>query len=222
LVLLRSKSGIFTDMRRVLLTKPVLLMVFFTISGAVSAWNLDTADQVSRLLGESDYFAAAIVQGDRVVPVAGGRIEIDRRPFAVVIVTHEPAGLLVNASREPALHDGIRAGRSLPEILPEPEMFMGMAEYLFNPDRELFVTSASPHYFFFASYDQHRYDFVHLAPGAVIGYRTVEYLRDLDEGGRYSVETWSGPLYLSFLFTRFDDGVRVELQRTTTLINFRG
>jgi len=201
----------------------LLAIALGSANAALSAWDLDLAERARLLLGEDDHFAAAIVQDGRLVPVRNGEIRLRAAGFAIVIVTPEPAGLLVNASASPGLSSDIRAGRPLVEILDEPDMFMGMAEYYFNEERSLYVSDVYPHYLFFSSADEHRYDFVHIAPGAVIGYRTVEQLVDIDsDATRYPVAGWPGPLYLSFVSSYFDQGRRVELQRAAALLRFDG
>lgn len=216
-----AESGIFCSMMRTLVG--IVSAFFLTCVGpaALGAWDRELADEAAEILDGADSFAAAIVQHDRIHPVDGRAIRLEPEPFAIVIVMHEPDGVLVNASPEPDFYDGIRAGRSLDEILDEPDMFMGMAEYFFNPDRELFVSEVFPHYVFFNAFDQHRYDFVHLTPNRVIGYRSVAYLYDLDgETGRHPIAEWGSPLYLSFYYTIFDEGERVEIQNATTKIEF--
>ena len=206
------------------IARTIIVAVFMLWSSLhVRAWDLDLAMEAGSLLGEQEFFAAAIVQDGELHPVRNAPIRLRREPFAIVVVTHEPDGVLVNASPEPDFYAGIRNDESLDEILDEPEMFMGMAEYFFNPDRELFVSTVFPHYLFFNSHSEHRYDFVHLTPREVIGYRTVEYLLDIDTGsGRYSVAEWEGPLYLSFYYTAFENGERIEIQRKSAKVVFRG
>ena len=103
-------------------------------------------------------------------------------------------------------------------------MFMGMAEYYFNEERTLYVSTVFPHYLFFHSFDEHRYDLVQLTREAVIGYRSVEFLFDIDTGAdAVAVSEWRGPLYLSFYYSHFrDDGSREEIQRSSTEIRFGG
>lgn len=185
-------------------------------------WDIETARRAEELLGEEELFAAALYQDGTVQPVNNQPVTLRRAPFAVLVVTPEPGGILLNASPIPNFYDGIRSDRSIPEILDEPDLFMGMAEWFFNPDRELYVSTLSPHYLFFTSFEQHRYDFVHLTPDAVIGYRSVAFLRDIDgEAGVLAIDEWAGPLYLSFYATVFEDGARIELQSRTVRIDFR-
>ncbi|MFW5683809.1 MAG: hypothetical protein ACOC1I_03070 [Spirochaetota bacterium] len=189
----------------------------------VPAWDLELADGAAALLNDRDYFAAAIVSNRTLYPVRNREITIPAEPFAIVVVMHEPDGLLVNASATPEFYEGIRSRRTLPEILDEPAMFMGMAEYLFNEEQTLYVSSTFPHYVFFNAFDEHRYDFVHLTPDRVIGYRTVRYLLPIDNDSvTASVAEWDRPLYLSFYYTLFENGERVELQRATIKLTFNG
>lgn len=199
-----------------------MVCVLVAIGAPVHGWDLEMVDRATELLEDEEFFAAAIYQNGELQPVRNGPIRLRRAPFAVVVVMNEPGGILLNASPIPNFYDGIRDGRSIPEILEEPELFMGMAEWFFNPDRELYVSAVAPHYLFFTSFEQHRYDFVHLTPDAVVGHRTVSFLRDIDgEEGVVGVEEWRGPLYLSFYATNFDGATRVELQAATVRIDLR-
>ena len=158
-------------------------------------WTASIAEATEPLLGPDDYFSAAVVQNGRLFPVRNAGIRLRPEPFAVLIVTRGPAGVLVNASPEPDFYDGVRANLPLTAILDEPAMLMGMAEYYLNEERSLFVSEIFPHYVVFTSQPEHRYDFVHLTRHAVIGYRTVEYLLDMETtGALYPVSEWRAPL----------------------------
>ena len=210
--------------RPVLRTAVCALALLLGVVTTLPAFNPTLADEARSLLRDGDAYAAALLQDGTLHPVRNGRVTLDPAPFVVVVVMPQPDGLLVNASPDPDFYDGIRSNRSLPEILDEPAMFMGMAEYFFNEERTLYVSRVSPHYFFFHSFDQHRYDLVQLTRDVVIGYRSVEFLSDSDAGADpVAVGEWEGPLYLSFYYTLFrDDGSREEIQRSSTEIRFGG
>lgn len=190
-------------------------------------WNESLARQASTLLRDDEWFAAAIVQDGLLYPVEGQRVTLRPAPFAVVIVTHEPDGILMNASVRPDIYRGVVKKRTLDEILAEPGMFMGMAEGLFNDEETLFVSEVMPHYFFYSSESEHRYDEVEFIDGAVVGHRLVSFLRDLEGdgfGGPQQVIPMSAmrvDLYLSFFHTSWEGVRQLENQSEAVQLEFR-
>jgi hypothetical protein len=199
---------------------PLLLLSVLPQAVALD-WDMELAEEAAAMLVGERYFAAGILQDGRLSPIEDDRIDLSRRPFSIVLVTHEPTGVLLNLSHESHLYYGIRAGMGLDQILEEPEMFMGMAEGLFNEEQTLYLTGTMAHYLFFSDHETHRFSFVQMLPGAIIGVREVRYLWDMEDTGEtWPVESFGGPLYISLIHSVYESGQRTELQRATAELVF--
>jgi len=212
----------------------ITLLTISAVTTTAEEWNLSLAGEARELLEKNDHFAAALLQDGVLRPVANDSIVLRLASFSIVLITHEPNGVLMNASVRPTFYDGVRDGLALDRILEDPGMFMGMAEPLFNRERSLYVSEVYPHYLFYTDHLAHRFDFVHIAAGtaddgtgsAVIGVREVEFLWDIDgsawpEREIVPVDALATPLYLSFFATIFEKNERVELQRLSAELLFR-
>ena len=204
-----------------------ILLILVSVSGIAQTWNLDMAEALFSRFSENDYLAAGIVQNGQFFPVRNREIELDHAPFAIVVLFYGADGILVNATTDSLFYNGIRKGKDVDEILAEPEMFMGMAEGLFNDTRSLLLTRTAAHYWYFSDIFDHRFDFIQSYPGHVIGYRWIDFLQDIDGdswAGEQSVITpgeLNQPLYLSFFYQYWQDGSRVYLQSETAKLVLR-
>ena len=205
----------------------LVLALFVTPSVVAQEYDATVAAEAAAHLQSDQWFVAAIFQDGVLHPVRNQRVVLRPAPFAIVVAMHEPDGLLVNASVKPDICRGVVKKRSLDEILEEPDMFMGMAEALFNEEHALYVSAISPHYFYYFAPEDHRYDRVDLVDGAVVGHRLVEHLWDLEgEGfagpsGMIAMEEMTVPLYLSFFYTTWETEGRVEHQRAAVELVFQ-
>ncbi len=207
----------------------LLLFLLVLVSPSVPAdeWDRERAAETASLLHSDQWFAAALFQDGALHPVLNRRIALRPAPFAIVVAMHEPDGLLVNANVAPDIYRGVVKKRSLDEILDEPDMFMGMAETLFNEERTLYVSASSPHYLYYFTPEDHRYDRIDIIDGVVIGHRFVEFLWDLEgEGfggpsGTVPVEEMVEPLYLSFFYATWEAEGRVEHQSAAVEVVFQ-
>jgi hypothetical protein len=94
-----------------------------------------------------------------------------------------PVGQLVmiHAAIDRRHYDRARAGRPLDEAFPLEGN--GMAEELFNPDRELILAAAAYSAWFYQDERTHRFDQASERGGRVIALRTVAQVRPLGERG---------------------------------------
>ncbi len=201
-----------------------------------------------------DYFRVFIEQRGRVAVATGGVVSLNRKPFTLVLVFRDPSGpeetsgpkgppgpkgpsdsgessnsgkpvgVLVNFSFRDVICSGFREGKSLGEILENPDNFMGMAEHLFNPEEKIVVDDVLPHYLYYETNESHRFSSVTRMNGVVVCRRRIAYYSYLDSIEQKSpVEQIQGMrLFVSLLHSQYGKNYqRIEKQRQCIEIDFR-
>ena len=169
------------------------------------------------------WFSICIEQDGEVVPSSGGIVEIEKKPFTLVIIMKEPIGVLVNFSSDERLHNGFRQGQSIEDLLKSPEMFMGMAEELFNPEEKIIIDNTSPHYLFYEDESQHRFSTVEMKEGYIFCRRKISNITTFNLNlDPVPLQRLPGnDLFLSFLYSEYDeDWNRIEKQKEALHIHF--
>lgn len=195
---------------------PLVLSVLFTIgcSGPQAAERLDepvepgqadrqepvshfearpdidaVIDEAVEFVGTDDYILL-LSQDGRHAPVSDYTVELDPRPFTIWVVVPPQIGALVNVSYRPDARNAVIRDQQLPAPLGAPGT--GMAEQPFNPDRLLRLDTEMSNYWVYADDDQHRFDDVRLRNGVVVGQRTIDQIREVDQERDKSISELSG------------------------------
>ena len=155
--------------------------------------------------------------------ITNNTVLLDKKSFNLVFVLHKPSAVLVNASFDKTTYE--RALKKEPlSKLPGYEG-TGMAEGLFNTDKELFIDDTAPSYWYYDNDKEHRFNKVVKTKDSLVCTREIKQFYILEEKDNIvlPVEKVSKPLYLVF-----DDYVtdpktyeRTELQREIIKINWK-
>ena len=108
--------------------------------------------------------------------------------------------------------------------MQEPDLFMGMAEHLFNPNRRVRIDPVAPHYLFYDSKESHRFSSVIERQAGLICRREISYFSFEAAGNaRMPIERLpTDSLFVSLLFSEYDANYnRVELQKEYLELLFR-
>jgi len=167
---------------------------------------------------EFEHFAVALAQHGKLLGADNHRVELSRDPFIVMVLFREPDGVLINVSDKDTAYRAAAAGVDLDRLPGFGET--GMAEWLFNKERDILVADDAPSYWYFTSDEDHRFD----APcerddSVVLCQRTVEKLSYLG-GASIPVEQAPDRLFLVFAKTRWDRGQHVEMARDHVALDF--
>ena len=122
--------------------------------------------------------SARIIQDGKAVVVRDGLARLKKAPFALVfrLPAKGRQAVLVHALLTSEFYDHARAGKALSDKLPFEAT--GMAEFCFNPDRQIFVKREGYNYWHYAGDRAHRFDRVERAGDSLVCTRTlVRYWR---------------------------------------------
>ncbi len=204
-----------------------LFLILFLLAGSSLMAAADEAEvlvALERLAASEKIFDVLIEQNGTIAPISGHRIELERGPLTFILLFKEPLGVLVNFSFEETLFNGFRDGKSLSDILEDPDLFMGMGEDLFNPEEEIWIDPVAPHYFFYESGENHRFSKVIKNKAGIICRRVISYFR-FEAGGSSQIPVKYLPsenLFVSLLLAEYDESYnRVEQQRGYLELFFR-
>ncbi len=174
-----------------------------------------------------NYFSLGIEQDGRTIPIDGHLVELDRKPFRLVLYLEQPSGVSVHASFNSRVFQAAETGDNLAEIFQHSS---AMAEELHNPHQRLFVRNDNA-YHYWPLHSQtdtsHRFDpgtVRELSDGGLLCQRTVERLVAVASTGREIPVTDCEPseLYLVFFQESSEPGRdRKEKQRDWLKIRFR-
>lgn len=131
----------------------------------------------------------AIREGDEL------EFTLQRGPFDLLFESDSAFAVLVNASFQSGTFMGALSGiptKDLPGFLET-----GMAEKLFNEDRDVIIADSAPSYWYFDSKQDHRFNKVKRKRGRLICTRTIEsfYFRETAISGALKGARHQ-PLYL--------------------------
>jgi len=200
-------------MGRHMMRKLILAGLMLFLPLLVGCPNSGGPAVVAGKLGPGESFAVAIEQDGRAVPVRDHQVRLKRKAFAVVLAFGRLDGVMVNASFSPRLYEAALERRPLAGVLPLPKR--GLAEELFNPDREIFVTDSAYHHWYYFSPKIHRFDSVEKVGEVWVCRRGVQrYRQDGRSGAADLRKIDRRDLYLVFTKTDWsgDHTRRIEKQ----------
>lgn len=166
-------------------------------------------------------FVVTIEQDGREYGSLNNVITIKPKPFDIVISMSEPMGVLVNASLSSRTFTKAVKGKHL-DKLPGFKS-TGMAEGLFNSDKELILAEDAPMYWFYDSDSLHRFNDVRKTETTIDCVRTIASLWDRETKAETALFAQSKPLYLVFVSYKWDGAdqkTRTEIHRESITVRF--
>ena len=177
---------------------------------------------MGRLNPGFEHFRIYIEQDGIPQEIRDNRVNLQKRPFEIIVHFAKPDSIFVNASFSDESFQAALEGRPHPEIpgFQEP----GMVEELFNRDETLMIVDTAPHYWHYSDRYDHRFSEVIFADAYLICKKKISYLT-IGEKKEKPVEIENiheDTIYLVFMkleWTR-DFAEKVEYKRTVLEINF--
>ena len=197
----------------------VFPLLFFIISLPLAA----EIDYAAYTIEEGKHFAVYVEQGGETLTIRNNRVGMEKSDFTLVLVMKDKLGVLANFSLEDRLFRGFKRGKSLEDILDEPDLFMGLAEENFNQRQRVFIDEYTPHYLFFDDPDNHRFNEILMSGDYYICKRVISYYAFLNAvESAIPIELLSGDtLFISLLYSDYNENwERVELQKEALKIDF--
>ena len=205
-------------MRKSFYATLILYFLTFTLFGQVLDRELE-----SFLADKESFFLVKLDQNSQEIDIVDHSAYLSAGPFTLVLIYKEPIGVLVNFSLEPTLYNGFREGKEMGEIVPNPDLFMGLAENDFNLEDRIFIHPIAPHYLYYQDGNAHRFSQISNQAGYIECRRKVSVFSLLgSDVPPQAISALSGkPLYLVFQYSRWGaDWKRIVKQRDYLKISF--
>jgi len=205
-------------MRKSFYAALILYFLTFALLGQVSDRKLE-----SFLAGKESFFLLKLEQNGREIDIVDHSAHLSAGPFTLVLIYKEPIGVLVNFSLEPTLYNGFKEGKEMGEIVPDPNLFMGLAENDFNLEDRIFIHPIAPHYLYYLDDNAHRFSQISNQAGYIECRRKVSVFSLLESDvPPQAISSLSGkPLYLVFQYSQWGaDWKRIVKQRDYLKISY--
>jgi hypothetical protein len=192
----------------------ILTMVLLNFASYTSGQNISP-------LEPGKYFAVGIEQGGKLIPVTNHQVSLQKQSFSIVLFLKQPDGILVNASLTAESFEGARTGKPFKEIRGFTDL--GMAEDIFNPQAMLILAEQSPHYWYYESDANHRFNEVTREQGVIICKRIVANLLYRDTTREYVSmrDIRENDLYLVFMKTEWTQDFSQQLEQQREYLHIR-
>ena len=170
----------------------------------------------------TESFMIGFEQSGQFIPVTNHQVVLEKKSFTVVVFFRQPDDILVNASLTPESFDLAKSGAALAEIPGFANL--GMAEESFNPRTLLILSKDSPHYWYYANENDHRFNDIIPKNGQLICRRLITQVM---QGGKQQLsivkELPGNTLYFVFLKTSWttDFSKQIEQQRDYVKVIFQ-
>ena len=170
----------------------------------------------------TESFAIGFEQNGQFLPVKDHQIILEKKSFTVVVFFRQPDDILVNASLTPESFNLAQSGAALTDIPGFANL--GMAEESFNPRTLLMLSNDSPHYWYYADENDHRFNDVIVKNGQLICRRLITQVMQVEKKQLSIVKELPGnALYFVFLKTSWtkDFTKQIEQQRDYVKVIFQ-
>lgn len=168
-------------------------------------------------------FKVYIEQDGIRLPITNNEVSLDKKPFRIVFVFDKPNGILISTSFNKATYEMAIKNEPLAKL--PGYQGTGMAEYLFNNDKEVLVDDSAPSYWFFDNIKEHRFNTVKTSKDSLVCTREIKQFNIFDEKGNIilPIEKVSKALYFVFIDYISDPQTykKTELQREMIKINWK-
>jgi hypothetical protein len=155
----------------------------------------------------------SIEQNGQKYDINNNTVVLSPSPFDIVFEFSEPMNVLINASFNPKTLKLAADQQPISHLPGFSET--GIAEGLFNEDKEIFISENAPNCWFFDDESRHRFNITSQSGSIIIGKRTIENLYNLDEKSVIKVTENKKTIFLVFIFYKI--GIKpadlIELQR---------
>lgn len=152
-----------------------------------------------------------IIQDGKVVLPKGDKYILSPKTFSFQINSAGVEGFLVGITTDEYIYKSALGDADL-QVMWFDET--GMAESLFNSDKEVFVNDEAPSYWYFTSTEDHRFDLG--ADGSVSSweaFRTINSFYHISTEESVSVEKVKKPLYFFFYLPVYDEDYNLVDQK---------
>ncbi|GAK54405.1 hypothetical protein U14_05690 [Candidatus Moduliflexus flocculans] len=170
----------------------------------------------------TESFAIGFEQNGQFLPVKEHQIILEKKSFTVVVFFRQPDDILVNASLTPESFNLAQSGAALADIPGFANL--GMAEESFNPRTLLMLSKDSPHYWYYADENDHRFNDVIVKNRQLICRRLITQVMQVEKKQLSIVKELPGnALYFVFLKTSWtkDFTKQIEQQRDYVKVIFQ-
>ncbi len=193
----------------------------FILFAILSFVILTSFSTETNLLDRISYFDLSIDQKNEAVQViAGNTIELKRAPFDIKLDFSAEASVLVNASFDSKTYDMALKNAPMKKLPGYAET--GMAENLFNVDKEILINKNAPSLWYYDNAEDHRFNVVSKSDYRTQCTRVIENLYDVNESSQIKVSDVKKDLYLVFIAYKMNDEFEeVELQRKALKITWK-
>ncbi|RKX73454.1 MAG: hypothetical protein DRP87_18875, partial [Spirochaetes bacterium] len=131
------------------------------------------------MLEDEKFFQVHIRQNGKILKREHHAVKLTKSPFDVVFILKKPMAVFMQVSFDPSLWEGLRSGKNLKELLGVSSPFsgMGIAEYNFNPEEQVFVGDEGAHYLFYYGDEEHRFSRVEKKNGYIYAQRKIAFYK---------------------------------------------
>ena len=201
--------------------RQIVLCTFLLLSTAGSTFGQKPERELPPI---TQHFAIGFQQDGKMVPIENHQVILKKKAFAVVLYFKRPDSVLVNAAFTPDSFEQIRAGIPFNDIVGFSDL--GMAEEAFNPKTLLMISAQAPHYWYYESMANHRFNDVTIEDGTFVCHRIVAQVmyRDTTRALVPIKDLRENTLYLVFMKTEWTSDFRqqFEKQREYVKVIFQG
>lgn len=172
---------------------------------------------------EPKSFQIEIYQKGKRVGITNNEVALQKAPFDIVITFIDTAAskdILLNTSINPKTF--LDALQNVPMDSLAGFQDSGMAEVLFNEDRDVLLSYSAPSFWFYDSDELHRFNMVKKDGENLICTRTIESLYSVETKESIALNKLSYPIYMVFITSEYnkDFSQRIENQRSMLKINW--
>ena len=141
-------------------------------------------------------FEIEVYQENKKVDIKNNTAFLKRLPFEMHFIMHRPQGIAINACLSDTNMIALIHGKELNEMHP---YLYGMAEEMYNPDREILINSNAPSYWFYDDSLTHRFSSVSLSPTQIEGIRYIQQMTNVESGEILQAKDFPDHLYLGLI-----------------------
>lgn len=161
-------------------------MILLCISGVLKAQELDIK----------------IIQDGKIIISHNDVYQLAPRSFSFQVKAKDIEGFLIGTTTDEYIYKSALGDADL-EVMWFEET--GMAEPLFNSNKQVFVNNEAPSYWYFTSTEDHRFDLgANGNEKSWQAFRTVNSFYFIDTEQTISVRKMQNPLYLFFYYPTYD------------------
>jgi hypothetical protein len=179
------------------------------------AHGIETNTEPYKHVSKPTDIGISFMQNGEVVMPVNGVLTLNKSEFDVVLNSKTGIDVFVNVSKNNTIYT--TALQTNP--LTESEMFQyrsTIAEHLFNPDKDIFVSDEGTSIWFYEDDEHHKFNNVEVKDNQFVFTRTIQSFNDIDIKEITSINTVNIPIYLVFVVLKMKDQ-KVDLEEQQRL-----